>query len=471
MIAAEVSEVKPDGLAHKNGIRAGDKIISINGKKLRDILDYELATADEVLNVELERDGEHRHIKIDNPHLLGLGIYFSTSLFDGIKTCANKCVFCFIDQLPPGMREAVYVKDDDYRLSFLYGNFVTLTNMNNEDIDRIIEDRISPLYISLHATNPQLRLMMLGRKKKDKTLVYLQRLSDAGIEIHIQMVMCPGLNDKDELERSIKELSSDYPNVGSVGLVPVGLTGYRDGLYPLRSFEKQEIMELIEQVERWQEKLERQKGEPWVYIADEFYIAAGRKLPTIAHYGEFPQIENGIGLSSLFIDEAEHGIEQLKAVASKNKHEQRTTKAVKQAQTAQGQKTGQVGHTGKALPRIALVTGELFAGILEGIAHDIHQITGIAIDVIPVENKYFGGKVNVTGLLTGTDIVSSARRMFLEHGVPDILVVPDVVLNADGLMLDGYSPERAAYELGVEVRVFGSSGEGFIEGFMEVIEN
>ncbi|PIW22497.1 MAG: hypothetical protein COW32_04255, partial [Candidatus Aquicultor secundus] len=278
-------------------------------------------------------------------------------------------------------------------------------------------------------------------------------------------------NDKDELERSIKELSSDYPNVGSVGLVPVGLTGYRDGLYPLRSFEKQEIMELIEQVERWQEKLERQKGEPWVYIADEFYIAAGRKLPTIAHYGEFPQIENGIGLSSLFIDEAEHGIEQLKAVASKNKHEQRTTKAVKQAQTAQGQKTGQVGHTGKALPRIALVTGELFAGILEVIAHDIHQITGIAIDVIPVENKYFGGKVNVTGLLTGTDIVSSARRMFLEHGVPDILVVPDVVLNADGLMLDGYSPERAAYELGVEVRVFGSSGEGFIEGFMEVIEN
>ncbi|PIY40480.1 DUF512 domain-containing protein, partial [Candidatus Aquicultor secundus] len=180
---------------------------------------------------------------------------------------------------------------------------------------------------------------------------------------------------------------------------------------------------------------------------------------------------NGIGLSSLFIDEAEHGIEQLKAVASKNKHEQRTTKAVKQAQTAQGQKTGQVGHTGKALPRIALVTGELFAGILEVIAHDIHQITGIAIDVIPVENKYFGGKVNVTGLLTGTDIVSSARRMFLEHGVPDILVVPDVVLNADGLMLDGYSPERAAYELGVEVRVFGSSGEGFIEGFMEVIEN
>ncbi|MHB8842746.1 MAG: DUF512 domain-containing protein [Candidatus Aquicultor sp.] len=456
MIAAEVCEVKPGSIAHKNGIRAGDKLLSINGRKLRDILDYEFATADEVLDIELERNGEHRHIKMENPHLLGLGIYFSTSMFDGIKTCANKCVFCFIDQLPPGMREAVYVKDDDYRLSFLYGNFVTLTNMNDEDIERIIEDRISPLYVSLHATNPQLRSMMLGRKKEDKTLVHLRRLSDAGIETHIQMVMCPGLNDKDELERSIQVLSSDYPNVGSVGLVPVGLTGFRDSLYPLRSFEKQEIIGLIAQIERWQEKLEKQRGGPWVYIADEFYIAAGRRLPPVEHYGEFPQIENGIGLSSLFIDEVENGIEQLKNAVSKRNR-------AKQAP--------QRGNNGSTPLRISMVTGELFSGILEGIVCNISEIAGIAIDVIPVENKYFGGKVNVTGLLTGTDIVSSARQKFLEQGVPDILVVPDVILNADGLMLDGYSPEQVARELGVEVRVFGSSGEGCIEGLMEVIEN
>lgn len=451
MNSAEICEVKPGSLAQKNGIRAGDALISINGRKLRDILDYELAVVDERLTLEIERDGERRLVEITNPNLASLGIYFSTSLFDGIKTCANKCVFCFIDQLPPGMRQAVYVKDDDYRLSLLYGNFVTFTNVKDEDIDRIIEDRISPLYVSLHATNPQLRSMMLGRKKEDKTLAYLRRLSDDGIEIHIQMVMCPGLNNADELERSIKELSHEYPNVGSVGLVPVGLTGYRNGLYPLRSFEKQEIIELIDQVERWQKKLEKEKGEPWVYIADEFYIAAGRNLPTVDHYGEFPQIENGIGLSSLFIDEVGQGIEELKEAAKNVK------------------RTGQAERTGGVQSRIALVTGELFENILKDIARDVSEIAGVDIDVIPVENGYFGGKVNVTGLLTGIDIVEGARRKFLESGAPDILVIPDVTLNADGVMLDGYLPEQVASELGVQVKVWASSGDGFIEGILEVI--
>jgi NifB/MoaA-like Fe-S oxidoreductase len=237
--------------------------------------------------------------------------------------------------------------------------------------------------------------------------------------------------------------------VESVGLVPVGLTGYRAGLYPLRSFEKQEIIELINQVERWQEKLEKEKGSPWVYIADEFYIAAGHEFPPVEHYGDFPQIENGIGLSRLFIDEVEQGFGDLR-------------QAIRKSAT-----TLQAGQAGR---RIALVTGELFANILRGIAHEVSGLTGAKIDVIPVENGYFGGKVNVTGLLTGRDIVASAKLKFLESGKPDILVLPDVIVNDDGVMLDGASPGHVADELDVEVKVFKSSGDGFIEGFLEVIE-
>ncbi|HZD61046.1 MAG TPA: DUF512 domain-containing protein, partial [Anaerolineae bacterium] len=252
MRPVEILEVREKSIAHRYGLKSGDRIISMNGKPLRDIIDYQVSAVEELVLLEVVQDGEAKTIAIENPSFGSLGIIFATSLFDGIKTCANKCVFCFVDQLPAGMRREVYIKDDDYRLSFLYGNFVTLTNARDEDIDRIIEDRLSPLYVSMHATNPELRSLLLGRKKRDKSFEHIKRLSDAGIELHVQMVMCPGLNDKDELDRSLDELSSGYSGISSVGIVPVGLTRYRDKAYPLRAFEKQEIIYLVEQVKKWQ---------------------------------------------------------------------------------------------------------------------------------------------------------------------------------------------------------------------------
>ncbi len=438
---AEVMGVKKKSLADKCGIKAGDRILSINGKILRDILDYELSVADESIKIEIDRGGDRKVVMIDNPDFDNLGIRFSTSLFDGIKRCANKCVFCFIDQLPPGMRDSVYVKDDDYRLSLLYGNFITLTNMNDADIKRIIEERISPLYVSLHTTNPFLRAMMLGRKKPDKTLKYLKALSDAGIEIHIQVVLCPGINDGAGLEKTIKDLAEGYDGVSSVGIVPVGLTGHREGLYPLRSFGKKEIIKLINRAGMWHKRFEKEKGAAWVYLADEFYIAGGRRLPPAEHYGDFPQVENGIGLSRLFIDEAAEGI--------KNK--------------------GKRKAPGKR--KIALVTGKLFAGILKDVAKSASKITGLSIEVINVKSKFFGGKVNVTGLLTGSDIISGIKKWLKSNEKPDVIVLPDVILNADGLTLDDHSPKMIEDKLGIKIKVTGSTGNGFVEAMKSFMDH
>lgn len=433
---ATITEIRRGSLADKNGIRVGDLMVSVNGRLIRDILDYELGIADEQLDLEIIRNGDRHHVEIDNPNYENLGIYFSTSVFDGIKTCANKCVFCFIDQLPPGMRESVYVKDDDYRLSFLYGNFITLTNMQDKDIDRIIKDRISPLYVSLHATNQELRTMMLGRKKTDRSLYYLKRLSEAGIELHIQIVVCPGLNDKDELDRSIGDLSDKYSNVASVGIVPVGLTGYREGLYDLRPFDKRGVKDLVSQVNQWQDRFEKEKGYAWVYIADEFYISAGYELPSKEHYGEFPQIENGIGLSRLFVDEVGDNIKNLRRTSGEAK--------------------------------ISVVTGLLFESILKDVVSDLIDAFEVEIDVIAVKNDYFGGEVNVTGLLTGSDIVKGVNRRFLNKGKADLLILPDIILNGDGLTLDGYTVQMIAEQVDVKVAVSDSSGTGLIECLMEV---
>jgi len=437
--SAEIFEVIKGSIAYKHGFKAGDKIVSINGRPMRDILDYEMGTVDEKIAIELLRDGKSETITVENDSFGNLGIKFSTSLFDGIKTCANKCVFCFIDQLPEKMRREVYVKDDDYRLSFIYGNFVTLTNVREEDIQRVIDDRISPLYVSVHTTDPGLRALMLGRKRADRSLEYMKRLTEAGIEIHVQIVACPGLNDGDALEKTIEDLAGEYDSVSSVGIVPVGLTGHRDGLYALRSFEKQEIIYLIEQAKRWQSKYKEEKGSTWVYIADEFYIAAGLELPPVEHYEEFPQIENGIGLSSLFIDEVKENAGKLK--------------------TASGSK------------KLAVVTGSLFSSIMSGIVREINNNFGLEIDVIEVSNLYFGGKVNVTGLITGFDIAGSVGKWLRDNEKPDKLLVPDVILNGDGLMLDDYSPAALADNIGIAIEVARSSGSGFIDGIEKALRS
>lgn len=436
MSLAEIIEIKQNSIAEKAGLKAGDKIVSINGSTLRDILDYEINAACEKIRLEYLRDGKKHVAAIENPNYEGLGIRFGTSLFDGIKTCANKCVFCFVDQLPPNMRETLYVKDDDYRLSLLYGNFITLTNLKDSDIDRIIKDHISPIYVSVHTTNPELRSKMLGRKKADRSLEYLKVISEAGIEVHVQMVVCPGLNNGAELEKSINDLSQSYGNIASVGVVPVGLTRYRNGLYPLRPFTKKEIIELIDQADKWSARFLQEKGVAWVYVADEFYIQGEREFPSAAHYAGFPQIENGIGLSRLFIDEAMEVFKKTRRVKNRSK--------------------------------VALVTATLFKKTLAEISKEASAVTGLTIDVIAVKNYFFGGGVNVTGLLTGSDIIKDVGAWIKGNEKPDILVIPDIILNADGLTLDNYTPESISRRLGIKIKVAGSSGAGFAKAIKEL---
>ena len=435
MAPPEIYKIKKGSLAEKHDLRAGDAILSMNGKPLRDILDFEMAAAESEVTLMVLRSCCILKIVIENPSYESLGIVFDTSLFDGIKTCANKCVFCFIDQLPPGMRRDVYVKDDDYRLSFLYGNFVTLTNMGSDDVERIIGDRISPLYVSLHATDPVLRTHMLGRKKGDDSLGHLKRMTEAGIEVHIQIVLCPGLNDGEVLAKTVDDLAYGYNSIESVGIVPVGLTGHRDGLYELSAFSKKDAKALIEEVSVWQRKFELEKGRAWVYLADEFYISAGDDLPPLEHYDDLPQIENGIGLSRLFIDEAHVAMEGL-------------------------------DHT-LPVQKLAVVTGTLFTPVLRRVIEELERTHKLNMEVIAVDNLFFGGYVNVTGLLTGSDIVAAVGAWLKEHERPDLLYLPDVLLNADGLMLDDSTPEKVAEKLGLNVKVIESSGAGFINSLAE----
>jgi putative radical SAM enzyme (TIGR03279 family) len=485
-ISAVICDIKPNSLAEKAGLKAGDKIISVNGRELRDILDYQYASADEKVEILVMREGVAKTILCDNSAYEPLGISFDTSLFDGIKTCRNKCIFCFIDQLPGDMREAVYVKDDDYRLSFLYGNFVTLTNVDEADIERIIEDRISPLYISLHAADSQLRMRMLGRKKIDRTLEYMRTMSDAGIDMHVQIVLCPEVNDGKQLDRTLDELS-EIEGVVSVGIVPVGLTAYRKNLFALRSFEKQEIIELVKQVSKRQEYFTERNGDVWVFLADEFYIGIGCELPQADHYGDYPQIENGIGLSRLFVDDAKARIDACRAESVRVASRESATKQFRP---------------------VVIATGELFAPVMEEIASSINclvmdripatgcerqaykhddkqsgeqtsgQTTG-PLSVIAVKNKFFGGRVNVTGLLTGYDIVEALAKATaggldagqIAKGIAEqpVLAIPEILLNADGLLLDGYTPERISSELGMEVAVIKSNGAEAVEEIVELV--
>ena len=294
--------IEPGSLAQKHKIRAGDKIISINNNEIRDVLDYRFYCTDRKLVIILETaDGKNRKVKIRKDEYEDIGLEFETYLMDKQRSCMNKCVFCFIDQMPKGMRESLYFKDDDSRLSFLFGNYITLTNIGDDEIDRIIKMHISPINISVHTTNPELRCKMMNNRFAGEKLKYLKRLSDAEIKINAQLVLCPGLNDGKELERSLNDLAQLYPSIESVAAVPVGLTKFREGLYPLRPFTKQEAAAVIDTIEKIGDRFYNEYNDRVFYPSDEFFALAERELPDEAYYGAFLQLENGVGMSSLFL--------------------------------------------------------------------------------------------------------------------------------------------------------------------------
>ena len=309
-----IIKVEKGSIAEELGIEPGDILMTINGKAVEDVFDYRFLINDEYIELGIKtKQGEECLAEIEKDYDEDLGIIFESGLMDDAKSCKNKCIFCFIDQLPKGMRSTLYFKDDDSRLSFLQGNYVTLTNMKDEDLDRIIYYHLSPINISVHTTDMELRKKMLKNPNADKVLKNMDRLAEAGIEMNLQIVLCKGINDGEVLEKSISDLSKYYPHARSLSVVPVGITKYRDGLYPMEPFGKDDSKEVIDIIEKWQKKLKKEIGSSFVFIADEFYINAGIEIPPSERYEDFPQIENGVGMIALMKHEFEKKMHRTKS--------------------------------------------------------------------------------------------------------------------------------------------------------------
>ena len=415
-----ISSVKHGSLAEAAGIKAGESLLAVNGSSLRDIIDLSFLLADEQVVLKLAgADGTEREITIDKRIDEDLGLEFESAVFDKVTTCYNKCVFCFVDQMIPGMRKGLYVRDDDYRLSFLYGNFITLTNMKDEDFDRIIRTHMSPLYVSVHATDPEVRCKMMNNRFAGELMAKLQRLFDAGITVHTQIVCCPGYNDGDVLKRTYADLRALAPMVETMAVVPVGLTKNRAHLTPLRLFTPEEAREIVTTVTEWQQECRQSLGKSFVYLGDEFYILAGMPLPQADWYDGFPQLENGIGLSRNFLEEWQ---------------EANKIAPVK-------------GEVNSVIP-----VGTSAFKVLQPIIADFNAKTGMQHRLIGVENEFFGNTVNVTGLLCGNDILNAVK------GAQSI-ILPEVVLNSDDLFLDDMSYAEFCKAAGAPVHRAAAAGD------------
>jgi len=431
-----IDKVQPDSAAMDAGIEPGDILLTVNGQHITDIFDYRFLTADSNLLVEVQKkNGEIWEIEIEKDEYEDLGIEFSEPLITEAKHCVNKCVFCFIDQLPRGMRETVYFKDDDTRLSFLTGNYVTLTNMKRNELERIIRYRMTPVNVSVHTTNPELRVKMLGNRHAGDVLEKIRMLTGGGINVNAQIVLCKGLNDGDELDRTIKDLTDLYPGVASISVVPVGLTKWREGLYPLEPFTSDDSKCVLEQVGRWQDKLLAQHGIRIVYLADEFYIKAGAELPPYETYEGFPQIENGVGLMTLF----KHEFHKYLRSHAKKLDQKLNTLPPREVSIATGRCAAD--HIGE------------LAQILE------KRYNNLKINVYAIENEFFGENVTVTGLLTGGDILRQLKGRKLGS---ELLISRSMLKSGEEIFLDDYTVEQLAAGLGTKVTVAENDGADFI---------
>ena len=424
---ATIEYVEAGSLAEEAGLHKGDKLLEINGNDFYDLLEYRYLMSEPEVELKiLKADGSEEIIVIENDYE-DIGLSFKDELIGDAISCTNKCIFCFIDQLPEGMRDTVYFKDDDTRLSFLQGNYVTLTNMKDEDIDRLIRMHVSPINVSVHTTNPKLREMMLNNRFAGKCYEIMQKFADNNMYMNCQIVSCPGINDGKELDRTIEDLSKLYPYVSSVSVVPVGLTRYRDNLCKLTPYNKHSSYELIKQVSVWQEKLLKELGTRLIYLSDEFYINADVPIPESDEYEGFPQIENGVGLVSSMREEFEHAITLVKT-KERNRH-------------------------------VALATGEIAYDFIRSISDKIEEkCKGVRIDVTAVKNNFFGGGVSVSGLVCGCDIIEQVKTD------ADILIIPDVMLRDDDMIfLDDVTVSDIEEKLNVEVITVLNDGYDFVE--------
>ena len=425
----KVTQVAHGSYAEKCGIKVGDALISINGENIRDVLDYRFYMCEKKLTLELCRDGETLTYNIKKGEYDDIGLEFETFLMDKKRSCRNGCIFCFIDQLPKGMRETLYFKDDDSRLSFLQGNYVTLTNLTDTDVDRIIKMHMSPINISVHTTDPELRVKMLRNKRAGEVLSYMKRFADAGITMNCQIVLCKGINDDEQLTKTMHDLACLYPNVSSVSVVPFGMTKYREGLYPLEQFSKEESAKVVAQVEDFARKCKDYYGEYIFYCGDEFYLEGGLPIPDGDYYGDYSQIENGVGMIASMKDEFDAAVEDIEYDGAPRK--------------------------------VSVITGALAYPFISGLCEILKdKCINLNIQVYKIENDFFGRTVTVAGLVTGKDIIAQLGGKELGSA----MFIPSTMLRADGdLFLDGTSVTELAEALGVKVVTVNNDGYDFVE--------
>ena len=424
-----IKKILPDSIAMELELEPGDALISINGQEIEDFLDFRYLMNDEQVDLLVEKpDGEIWELEVEKEYEEDLGVEFENDFMDDYRSCSNHCIFCFIDQMPPGMRETLYFKDDDSRLSFLQGNYVTLTNMSENDIQRIIKYHLSPINISFQAMNPKLRCEMLHNRFAGKALEKVDTLYEAGITMNGQIVLCKGVNDKKELEYSLEKLSAYAPVLQSVSIVPVGLTKYREGLYPLQAFTEEEAEEVLDTVEKWQKKMVKKHGIHFVHASDEWYILAKRELPAEESYDGYLQLENGVGMLRLLETEIMQALEELPG-------DDREVKAT-------------------------VATGKLAAPFLERYLHKIEEIfPNIHVAVKPVVNHFFGENITVSGLITAKDLSEQLAGADLGE---KLLLPCSMLRSGEDVFLDDITTSQLAEMLKTEIVVVDESGADFV---------
>ncbi len=429
-----ISSVAPGSIAQEMGIEPGDRLLEVNGKSPEDVFDYRyLMNEEEILVLIRKVNGEEWELEIEKEYEDDLGIEFENGLMDDYRSCRNKCIFCFIDQLPKGMRSTLYFKDDDSRLSFLQGNYLTLTNMSEHDIDRIIQYKLSPINISFQTMNPELRCKMLHNRFAGEIFDKVKRLKDAGIIMNGQIVLCRGVNDGAELERSIRELTAYMPQLESVSVVPVGLTRYRDGLYPLEPFTKEDACEVLDLIHGWQEKLYKEWGNHFIHAGDEWYILAERPIPEEKTYDGYLQLENGVGMVRLLEEEV---VQTLAGMTGDDRKIHRT-----------------------------IATGELAAPFLRKHVESVRKkYPNVDIQVLAIKNEFFGGKITVAGLITGTDLISQLKGKDLGDR---LLLTNHMLKSGEPVFLDDVTVDDVQNALQIKVSIVESSGADFVSSLIE----